>query len=95
MSCEFSLLRPREETGSHRHNSTVVYHVFRGEGATAVGEERLEWVEGDIFVIPPWEWHRHENRRDQDSILFSIADWPALDALGLYREEHKAVSGEQ
>jgi len=88
-SCEIQLLRPKEKTHSHRHNSTTFYHVFRGEGATVVGEERLEWAEGDIFVVPPWFWHGHENRLDRDAILFSISDWPAMAALGFYREERQ------
>jgi peptide/nickel transport system substrate-binding protein len=45
--------------------------------------------QGDIFVIPPWAWHSHENKSDGDSILYSMNDWPALKALGLYREEGK------
>ncbi|MCH8055082.1 MAG: cupin domain-containing protein [Deltaproteobacteria bacterium] len=86
-SCEVQLLRPEEKTRSHRHTSTTVYHAIRGEGVTVVGEERLQWSQGDIFVVPPWYWHSHENRLDQDVILFSINDWPTMKALGLYREE--------
>ncbi len=88
-SCEVQLFRPRETTRSHRHNSTTVYHVFRGEGTTVVEDQRLEWAQGDIFIIPPWQWHSHENRLDGDSILYSITDWPAMRALGLYREEKR------
>ncbi|SRR5713226_197243 len=86
-ACELQLLRPNEKTRSHRHNSTTIYHVFRGEGLTVADGERLEWSQGDIFVVPPWSWHKHENRSSQDAILFSIADWPAMMALGIYREE--------
>lgn len=88
-SCEIQLLRPGEKTQAHRHNSTTYYHVFRGEGATVVSDERLEWAQGDIFVVPPWSWHNHENRLDQDAILFSISDWPTMTALGFYREERR------
>lgn len=91
-SCEIQLLRPKEKTRSHRHNSTTIYHAFRGEGITQVGEQRLEWARGDIFVVPPWEWHHHENRLDNDVILFCMTDWPALVALGLYREEQQKSS---
>lgn len=86
-SCEIQLLRPKEKTLSHRHNSTTIYHAFRGEGTTVIEEERLDWFQGDIFVIPPWASHYHENRLDQDAILFSMTDRPAMVALGLYREE--------
>lgn len=86
-ACEVQLLRPREKTKSHRHNSTTVYHACRGEGVTVVDEARLEWAQGDIFVVPPWSRHQHETRQNQDAILFSITDWPAMVALGIYREE--------
>jgi gentisate 1,2-dioxygenase len=86
-ACELQLLTPKLTTKSHRHISTTVYQVFRGEGSTMVDGQPIEWSEGDIFVIPPWTWHSHENKRDQDTLLFSMNDWPALKALGLYREE--------
>ena len=86
-ACELQLLSPKHQTKSHRHVSTTVYQVFKGEGATVVDGQRLEWARGDIFVIPPWSWHNHENKLGEDTILFSMNDWPALKALGLYREE--------
>jgi 1-hydroxy-2-naphthoate dioxygenase len=90
-SCEVQLLRPKEKTRSHRHTSTTVYQAFRGSGATVIDRSRMEWGQGDIFVVPPWYWHHHENGLDQDVILFSINDWPAMKALGLYREEAQAA----
>ena len=57
---------------------------------TVVDGQRMEWSQGDIFVIPPWSWHHHENSTDADSILFSVDDWPTFKSLDLYREEGKA-----
>jgi len=88
-ACELQLLTPKLHTKTHRHISTTIYQVFKGKGATEVDGQLFEWSEGDIFVIPPWAWHSHENRADEDSILYSMNDWPALKALGLYREEGK------
>jgi 1-hydroxy-2-naphthoate dioxygenase len=90
-SCEIQLLRPKETTRSHRHTSTTIYHAFRGEGSTVVGGETLQWSQGDIFLVPPWYPHRHQNRQNQDAILFSTTDRPAALALGLYREEPSAL----
>jgi gentisate 1,2-dioxygenase len=81
------LLTGRRKTGAHRHNSTTFYHVFQGEGSTEVEGERIDWSQGDIFLVPPWTWHRHENRLSDDAILFSVDDWPARSVLGFYREE--------
>lgn len=81
------LLTARRKTAAHRHNSTAFYHVFQGEGTTVVDGETLEWSQGDIFLVPPWTWHHHENRSAEDVILFSVDDWPARSALGFYMEE--------
>jgi gentisate 1,2-dioxygenase len=87
MSCEVQLLNSRERTGTHRHTSTAIYHVFKGQGRTKVGEGCLEWKKGDSLVIPLWQWHSHENLGDEEAVLFSINDRPVLESLQLYREE--------
>jgi len=87
MSWHAQLARSREKTQAHPHNSTTCYHVFEGAGATVIEGERLEWSEGDIFVIPPWRWHQHENSSSSDAVLFSIDDAPAMTKLGFYRKQ--------
>jgi gentisate 1,2-dioxygenase len=87
MSCEVQMLRPGEKAKSHRHTYTVVYHAFRGGGTTYVGGKRFDWEQGDSFVLPLWHWHAHENNSKEPAILFSINDRPAIEALGLFREE--------
>jgi gentisate 1,2-dioxygenase len=89
-SCQIQLLRPHEKTRSHRHTSTTVYHAFRGDGMTKVSANEFNWTKGDIFVVPSWQWHSHENNTNEDAILFSITDKPSTVALGLYREEVQA-----
>lgn len=89
-SCEIQLLRGGEVTGSHRHTATTIYHAFRGGGVTVVNEEELAWEQGDIFVVPSWCWHHHENRSGEDALLYSLSDWPTLTALQLFREEVEA-----
>jgi len=91
-SCEIQLLTPGLQTGAHRHNSTAIYYVFRGEGRTQVAGERLEWTQGDIFSIPPWTWHRHSNPAGEDAILYSVDDWPAMSKMGFYRAEGEGDS---
>lgn len=86
-ACEVQMLSPRFGGKAHRHNYTTVYHAFRGQGITMVGDEPLEWSQGDIFVVPPWVWHHHQNPSARDAILYSITDRPAASALGLHREE--------
>jgi len=88
IQCALQLLPAGDETASHRHTSTSIYHVFRGEGATQIGERRFDWRQGDSFVVPLWYPHRHLNSSSsKEAILFSMSDAPVLKALDLYREE--------
>jgi len=88
LGCWIQMLRPGEHTKRHRHTSSAVYFVVRGEGRTVVGEKVLEWSKHDSFVIPNWAWHEHLNRsKSAEAILFSVNDIPVMNAFGLYREE--------
>lgn len=81
------LLTKGQITRRHRHNSTTFYFAFDGAGAVAIENDRLEYATGDIFAVPPWTWHHHENMSGDDTILFSIDDWPAMKKLGFFIEE--------
>jgi gentisate 1,2-dioxygenase len=91
LSCRIQMLRPAEHTKSHRHNSTSIYHAFRGNGTTIINGQAFHWEKGDTFVVPLWSWHEHANASENDeAILFSMHDAPVLKAFGLYREERAA-----
>ena len=81
------LLSKNQNTLPHRHNSTTFYFAFEGEGAVVIENERLQYQQGDIFAVPAWTWHHHENSHNDDTILFSIDDWPAMKKLGFYMKE--------
>jgi gentisate 1,2-dioxygenase len=87
---QVQLIPARQKTLPHRHNSTTFYFGFEGAGALVIEGERLEWHRGDIFAVPAWNWHHHENVGNGDSILFSIDDWPAMKKLGFYLKEEAA-----
>jgi gentisate 1,2-dioxygenase len=87
IGCCVQMLRPGIRTRSHRHASSAVYLAFRGRGTTTVDGRRFDWSEGDVFVLPSWVWHEHANSASEPAILFSVQDFPAMKALGLYEEE--------
>ena len=88
IGCWLQLLRPGERTRRHRHTSSGIFYVVRGSGCTVVQDTRLEWSRGDVFVVPNWSWHSHENQSaSEDAVLFSMNDIPVYDAFGLYREQ--------
>jgi len=65
--------------------STPSPSASSGDGSSTVGGTRLDWSEGDIFVIPSWLPAAHWS--DSGADLFELSDAPVLRALGLYREE--------
>ncbi|MBI4635099.1 MAG: cupin domain-containing protein [Candidatus Rokubacteria bacterium] len=95
MSFNMQLLKAGERTFTHRHTASTIYCVVQGRGYTQVEETRLEWGRNDIFVVPSWSWHEHVNlERNAEALIFSVTDMPAVQKLGLYREEGKTAEGE-
>jgi gentisate 1,2-dioxygenase len=88
-SCGIQMLRPGEKTLGHRHTSSTIFHVFKGRGTSFIGDERYDWEEGDSFVAPLWQPHRHENIHKEPAILFIMSDHPLMKALGFYREQEE------
>lgn len=87
MAAYLQLLRPGVTTRAHRHTSSTVYLVVRGEGITEINGVPFEWREHDIFCIPTWAEHRHINRSREEAVLFSFSDEPVVRSLGFYREQ--------
>jgi gentisate 1,2-dioxygenase len=87
LSCEMQMLRPGEKTQEHRHTSSTIYHVFRGNGFSMIDGARYEWETGDSFTVPHWRWHAHGNGGKEAALLFVMNDRPVLDAFGFHREE--------
>jgi len=85
LACSMHRLAVGERGAAVRRTGNSVFVVFRGEGGSEAGGSRLEWAEGDMFVIPSWVPAAHWSRGGAD--LFELSDAPVLRALGLYREE--------
>ncbi len=90
IGCHIQLLRPGEHTQAHRHTSSAAYHVIEGQGYSVVNEQRLDWEDKDIFVVPTWAVHEHVNTDSRPAVLFSHTDAPMMRALDLWREEVRA-----
>ena len=69
----------------YRATDGTVFVCVEGKGTTEVDGTTLEWGKNDVFVVPPWKRYAH-TAQDQ-SVLFSISDRPAQEALGIWRED--------
>lgn len=84
MGAHLSLLPKGFKSESYRSTDGTIYVCLEGKGMTRVGEETFEWGPRDVFVVPTWKSHVHHAA--EESVLFSISDRPAQEALGIWRE---------
>jgi len=68
----------------YRSTDGTIFVCVEGGGSTNVSGTILEWRPNDVFVVPPWKRYAHNAAKE--SVLFSISDRPAQEALGLWRE---------
>ena len=88
MGMRLQKLRAGLHCKARRHTGSKLYYVVSGAGATIIEGRSYDWSAGDFLTIRPWSWHEHINRSaDQDAVLFQVNDFPAMQALGYYREE--------
>ncbi len=81
-------LKPGQQTQSHRHSNSAVYLAVEGHGRTTIAGKVYAWSPGDVFALPTWAWHQHENpSTNEEAILFSFTDAPVMKFLHLYREQ--------
>ena len=69
---------------SYRSTDGKVFVCAEGRGCSKIGEETVAWRKNDVFVVPSWMAVAHT--AEEESVLFSISDRPAQEALGIWRE---------
>ena len=84
MGAHLALLPKGFKGETYRSTDGTVFVCAEGQGTTKVGDKVLEWGQNDVFVVPPWMTYSHTAAKE--SVLFSISDRPAQEALGIWRE---------
>ncbi|MCC6777571.1 MAG: cupin domain-containing protein [Hyphomicrobiales bacterium] len=85
MGANLAMLPPGFKGESYRSTDGTILVCAEGKGRTIVDDKVLEWGPWDVLVVPPWRRYHHET--DALSVLFSISDRPAQEALGIWRED--------
>ncbi len=88
MATFMQLLPAGFHTAPYRSTDATVFAVVEGEGVSRVGEHAMRWGPKDIFVVPGWQWVRHQ--ASGDAVLFSFSDRAAQEKLGLWRDQRGA-----
>ena len=84
MGAHLALLPKNFKGKDYRSTDGAIFVCVEGKGTTKVGGKVLEWGPRDVFVVP--SWMRYAHNASAESVLFSISDRPAQEALGLWRE---------
>jgi gentisate 1,2-dioxygenase len=84
MGAHLALLPKGFKGEPYRSTDGTLFVCAEGQGSTKVGDEVFDWSQNDIFVVPPWVPYAHSAAKE--SVLFSISDRPAQEALGIWRE---------
>jgi gentisate 1,2-dioxygenase len=78
-------LLPKGFKGEPYHSTDgMIFAVAEGKGTTTIDGKPFAWGVNDVFVVPPWKKYQHNAA--EASVLFSISDRPAQEALGIWRE---------
>jgi gentisate 1,2-dioxygenase len=85
MGAHLALLPKNFKGKDYQATDSTIFVCVEGEGSTRAGDTVLDWGPKDVFVVPSWMKHSHAARKE--SVLFSISDRPAQEALGIWREK--------
>jgi gentisate 1,2-dioxygenase len=84
MGAYLALLPKGFKGESYRSTDGTIFVCAEGQGSTKIDDKVYEWGVNDVFVVPPWKRYAHNAAKE--SVLFSISDRPAQEALGIWRE---------
>lgn len=70
-------VRPGEVAPAHRHTTTAVRFVMKGQGAYGrVNGEKFAFEPGDYLITPTWTWHDHTNLGNETVYWMDCLDSP-------------------
>jgi len=58
-------IQPGGYTPLHQHDWEHEVFVYEGEGETRDKKNRKPFKQGDVFFVPPMEWHQFVNKNDK------------------------------
>jgi 1-hydroxy-2-naphthoate dioxygenase len=70
----------------YRSRVNAVFHAFKGGGHVIVDGNRIDWTQGDCFVVPGWSIRSFAASPDEDCFVFETHDAPLLENLGLLQK---------
>lgn len=74
---------------TYRETDASIACLVEGELRVKLGDQTIEVREGDVFVLPGWQWRSFE--ADESCVLFSFSDRPLQETLGFWRSETAAA----
>jgi quercetin dioxygenase-like cupin family protein len=85
---------PGRMSGLHQHTFEAAAFVLEGRGREIIGDQVIDWEEGDTFYLPPNVPHRHINRDpDKRARILQIEAWPIPIFMGISRLDQYEPAG--
>lgn len=81
---------PNQRTGMHRHANEAAVYILSGKGYSIIGEEKIEWEEGDTLLVPTFEWHQHFNPNNRPVRFLAAIPGPWFKSMGFHRIEQRS-----
>ncbi len=79
-------LAANQATRQFRCTGTAVCIVIDGSGTSTVGDQKIKWMQNDIFTLPNWTWQSHI-AQSKSAHLLLITDRELYRRAGLLREQ--------
>lgn len=71
-----------KRSGAHRHIYEETNYVMQGEGYVIVDDQRYDFKQGDVLVIPVFAWHQYFNTGNETARFISHTNRVAMESTG-------------
>jgi gentisate 1,2-dioxygenase len=82
LDAHLTKLPPGGKSKLHRHLDEAIILIVKGKGYSKIGDNEVQWQEGDVLFIPKWNWHQHFASPDTGAEYFAVTNQPLLENLG-------------
>jgi gentisate 1,2-dioxygenase len=81
-----------KHSGAHRHFYEETNYILSGEGYSVIEDQKYEWKQGDVLVIPIFSWHQHFNTGRETARFLVYSTRTAMENTGFVYTQQGEVA---
>jgi gentisate 1,2-dioxygenase len=82
-----------KHSGAHRHFYEETNYILSGQGYSLIEDQKYEWKQGDVLVIPLFSWHQHFNTGMETARFLVYSTRMAMENTGfVYTQQGEAAN---